>query len=60
MSARFHLVAWGSPDHPDLDQMCDDYPSDLSSKYPYVQIALLHSVSAKDLRDNLYEKTFDE
>jgi len=54
--ARFHIIAWGSHDHPDLDYESDIRPTDLSWKYPFVTVVALTPVSIADVRDDLLNK----
>lgn len=51
---RYHVTAWGSDEHPDLDYETDDPPpSDLTWKYPYVNVALLTPISYEALMAGL-------
>ncbi len=53
MTKRYHVHAWGSPDHPDIDGEFDEVPPDLNWKYPFVSTTLQHAISRKELLLNL-------
>lgn len=53
---KFHVRAWGSEIHPDIDEVVDGYPSDLGWKYPYVSVAALEAVTEKELTEALKAK----
>jgi hypothetical protein len=36
---RYHVRAWGTEDHPDLDEFFDAVPADLGWKYPYIDVS---------------------
>ena len=46
---RYHIQAWGSPDHPDLDYRTDNPPYDLGWKYPYISVARLHPITKAEI-----------
>ena len=55
---RYHVTAWGSEEHPDLDCEMDGYPSNLAFKYPYVSIAMLNVIRIEDI-ESLFDKAKD-
>ena len=55
MSKRFHVIAWGSDEHPDLDYFTDESPNDLGWKYPCINIALLQPITAAMLTDKFLD-----
>lgn len=50
---RYHVVAWGSAEHPDLCIETDTLPADLNWKYPFVSISRQDVVRLSDLRYRL-------
>lgn len=50
---RYHVYACGSSEHPDLDYDTDELPADLSTKYPYISVALLEPVSYERMLEAL-------
>lgn len=53
---RYHVKAWGSPEHPDLDYEADEIPADLTWKYPCIIVSLQHSVRLDDLKEGLVQR----
>lgn len=50
---KYRIKAWGSQDLPDLDYEADYVRSDLSWKYPVVQIQRLEPMSREQLQQHL-------
>jgi hypothetical protein len=50
---RYHIIAGGSDEWPDLDYHSDVYPSDLLWKYPFVDVQLLVPIPLEALRNGL-------
>ncbi len=55
MPERFHVMAWGSPDHPSLDYRTDEYPEGLAIKYPMVSVARLTDVTLSDIEESFID-----
>ena len=51
---RYHIQAYGSDKYPDLNYETDDCPTDLSWKYPFVDVRMLEPVYDIDMKDSLY------
>lgn len=55
-TARYHVLAGGSDEHPDLDYYTNDYPKDLGWKYPIFSVVCLQPVTRSVLDAVLKER----
>ncbi len=53
---KYHVSAWGSDIHPNLDYRTDDYPAGLSLLYPMVNVALLKTIPWETIEGGLSDQ----
>jgi hypothetical protein len=53
LMTRYHIQAWGSSLHPDLDEDFEEYPKNAISNYPFLLITRLDIFGLYSLVDQL-------